>query len=187
MKKYLLAVITSITICMVGVSAQGHEMDVDVHYDSDHDIHIRNGNVVIDLDNTNNEATITQTGQLFINGRNIPVTGQQKDQLAAYVSTVKDIESRGIQIGKDAISFSADIVGEVFADLFSGDDDKAIDQNTKARTHQFKQKILPICDDVAALIKIQDELNAGIPAFRPYAVVKDKDAADCRHDVNSDD
>ncbi|MGH8370901.1 MAG: DUF2884 family protein, partial [Gammaproteobacteria bacterium] len=89
--------------------------------------------------------------------------------------------------GMDAASFAMDVVGDVVADLLSGEDGDDIDKHANARADKFKKKALPICKDVKSLRILQSELTASIPSFKPFAVIEDKDSRDCEHDINSDD
>lgn len=92
-----------------------------------------------------------------------------------------------MKLGMDAAGFAIDVVGDVFADLLSGEDEDEIDRHANARAKEFKQKALPICQDVRSLKRLQDELSVDIQSFKPYAVIAGKDAVDCEHDINSDD
>lgn len=143
------------------------------------------GDIIIHSDK-GGKARITADGRLSINGKAVSVTESQKIQLTEYVATVKDIESKGAQLGKDAAGFAAGIVANVFSGLFMGEDQDKIDNQAQARAHIFKQKALPLCKDVQNLKHIQDGLAAGIAAFKAYAVIKNTDAHDCQHDINSD-
>jgi hypothetical protein len=132
-------------------------------------------------------ARITAGGALSINGDAISVTQTQKAQLARYVATVKGIEFKGVQLGKDAAGFAANMVADALAGVFTGEDEDKIDRKAEDRAHDFKQKVLPICKDVQDLKEIQDILVASIQTFRPYAVIKTTDIHDCEHDIDSDD
>ncbi|HET7649399.1 MAG TPA: DUF2884 family protein [Gammaproteobacteria bacterium] len=151
-----------------------------------HDIHIKNGNVIISSDH-GNEATITTDGGLVINGKSVPVSDQDRIKLMQYNSTVKDIENRGIKLGMDATGFALDVVADVIGDLLSGESEEEIDKHANARAHRFKQKALPICEDVHTLKQIQDTLSADIPSFKPFAVIEGRDADDCEHDIKTND
>ena len=146
---------------------------------------VDNGDIIIHSDEGGN-AHITAHGKLSINGKAVSVTESQKTQLTEYVATIKDIEIQGVQLGKDAAGFAANIVADVFSGLFTGEDQDKIDNQAQARAHIFKQKTLPLCKDVQVLKSIQAGLAAGIAAFKPYAVIKNTDAHDCQHDINSE-
>ena len=102
------------------------------------------------------------------------------------MSTVKDIEIKGEQLGEAAAGFATRVVADVFAGLFTGQDENKINKKAEIRANTFKQKALPICKDVQALKQLQDDLAAGIVAFKPYALIEGRDANNCEYDINSD-
>lgn len=152
----------------------------------DHGIHVKDGDVIID-NHTGGEARITTSGSLFIDGKTVAVTDQQKVKLLEYANTVKDMEAQAIKLGMDAAGFAMDVVGDVIADLLSGEDEDDIEKHANVRANKFKKRALPICKDVKSLRILQSELTASIPSFRPFAVIEDEDSRDCEHDINSDD
>lgn len=189
-----LAISTAI-VCLSAPAAMAHSNDGDSDYshhhhhgiivDGGHNIHVVNGDVVITADK--GEARITGKGELYVNGKSVPVTDQQKVELLQYSSSVKDLETHAMQLGLNAAGFAAGIVGEVIADLFSGEDEDQIDKDAHARANEFKKNALPLCNDVRSIKKLQDKLAIDIPSFKPFAVVEGKDADDCEQDINSDD
>jgi hypothetical protein len=153
---------------------------------SSHNIHLKNGDVIISNEH-GGEARITTEGSLIINGKPVPVADPDKIKLMQYNSTVKDIENRGIKLGMDATGFALDVVADVIGDLLSGESEDEIDKHANARANKFKQKALPICQDVHTLKQIQDTLSADIQSFKPFAVIEGRDADDCEHDIKSND
>lgn len=162
-----------------------HSAGFNVPMNNGHGKIVDDGDSIIHSD-AGGKARITADGRLSINGKPVPVTESQKTQLTEYAATVKDIEIKNAQLGKDAAGFAAGIVADVFSGLFTGEDQDKIDNQAQARAHTFKQKTLPLCKDVQDLQYIQDGLAAGIAAFKPYAVIENTDAHDCQHDMDSD-
>jgi len=154
--------------------------------DNDQGIHIDGTDVVID-NHRGDEARIAADGSLTVNDKTVVVTGQQKQLLQRYNQTVKDIKTKGINLGKHAVSFAMSVVGETFAALFSGESEQEINRRANAEADKFKLKALPICKDVQSLKHLQDLLVAGIPAFKPFDMVKAKDANDCENNIKSSD
>jgi Protein of unknown function (DUF2884) len=195
MKKHALALLaTTILLTISTPAVMAYDANSHMQLDDDHrviingddGIRIEHGDVVIHSD-SGSEARITPSGTLSIDGKNVTVTDQQKIKLLEYNSTVKDIENQGLKLGMDAAGFALNVVGDVFAALLSGEDENSIDREANARARKFKQRALPICKDVQSLKHIQDELAASIQSFKPFAVIGEKDADDCVHDINSDD
>lgn len=136
--------------------------------------------------NDGSSARITSDGSLYIAGKPQAVTAAQRQQLSRYVATVEDIQAKGLALAGEAGDFAAGIVGDVMAELFSDDSDQ-IDKQAHRRAHDFAQKALPICEDAKTLKQIQETLVAGLPAFKPYAVIEGHDLNDCERSINSDD
>lgn len=187
----LLAATTSLCLGTPAVLASDTDAHADHHQhgiviNGDNGIRIRHGDVIIENDD-GGIARITRDGTLVVNDKTVPVSDRQKLKLLEYANTAKDLENQGMRLGMDAADFALDVVGDVFAALLSGDDEDAIEKNANARAREFKHRALPICKDVQSLKRIQDELAAGLTAFKPYAVIDGKDADDCEKDINSDD
>ncbi|HET7396349.1 MAG TPA: DUF2884 family protein [Gammaproteobacteria bacterium] len=195
MNRYLLTLFAGTVALCLGVpvvmasNTDPQAADKDSHriiINDAHGIHIKDGDVIIDND-AGGEARITTSGTLFIDGKAVPVTDQQKVNLLEYANSVKDMETQAIRLGMDAAGFAMGVVGDVIADLLSGEDEDDINKHANARAKEFKKRALPICKDVRSLQLLQNELTANIPAFKPFAVIEDKDSRDCEHEINSDD
>ncbi|MGB9428869.1 MAG: hypothetical protein WCC11_03170 [Gammaproteobacteria bacterium] len=154
-------------------------------YDSN-GINLDHGDVIIH-GNDGTRARIMPDGTLLIAGKLQAVTPAQKQQLIRYVTMVKDMEIQGERLGLAAPGFALHVIADAFDGVFSGKSDDQIDKDANSRAHDFAQKALPICNDVQTLQQIQDSLRAGIPAFKPYAVIEGNDAGNCERDINSDD
>ena len=190
MKKFTLALLAA--ICVLGLTAPAvTAFGTTIHIDADdgvanHGIHLDHGDVIIHND-SGGEARITAAGALIIDGKSVPVTAQQKIKLLEYAGSVKDLETHAMKLGAEAAGFALGVVGDVLADLFSGASEDEIDRDANTKAHSFKQKALPICNDVKNLKRLQDELAADIQSFKPFAVIKGNDSSDCEHDIMKDD
>ena len=51
---------------------------------------------------------------------------------------------------------------------------------------EIQPAVLQICRRLPQLRDAQQALAASVPAFRPYATLRDDDAADCERDVRRD-
>lgn len=187
MNNYALSMVAVTSVLALSMPvAMGHAGNTLALSDDTHGISIDNGDVIIH-NNEGGKARITPSGTLIIGNETMTVNVQQRDLLRDYVSTVKDIEIKGVQLGEAATGFATSIVAEVLSGVFTGEDEDKIDKQTNARAQTFKLKALPICKDVQDLKEIQDSLTASIVAFQPYAVIKDTDAHECEQDIISDD
>jgi hypothetical protein len=78
------------------------------------------------------------------------------------------------------------VVANVISGLFAGEDEGGIDLKAHDSAQNFKHQALPICKDVQSLKRIQDNIAAGVVAFSPHALIKNQEATNCQHDINSD-
>lgn len=185
-KQLIFSLATMFALLLVTPMASAHPVRATI-WSADHQgITLDNGDAVIHGDD-GTEARITPDGGLTIAGRPVAVNAAQRQQLAQYVATVKDIEIRGVQLGAAAGSFAAGVAAEAIAALFAGTSEDDIDRNAQARANEFKKKALPICQDVRKLKQLQDSLQIGLSTFKPYAVIDAHDAGDCEHNIDSDD
>lgn len=178
--------ITLVALLLVTPMASAHAAPAAVWTVDNQGITLDGGDAVIHGDN-GTQARITKDGTLSIAGKPVTVTAAQRQKLVQYVATVKDIEIKGTQLGGAAGSFAAGVAAETLAALFAGASEDDIDHKAETRANEFKKKALPICRDVQFLKQLQDSLQAGLPAFKPYAVIGAHDAGNCEHDINSDD
>lgn len=187
MNKQMVSLIAAtLALCAAAPGAAAHRFHAGAWLAANQGIILDEGAAVIH-GRDGGTARIAADGTLYIEGESVAVSAAQKRQLARYVATVKDIERRGLELGAAAGDFAAGLVGEVFAALLTGADAEDIDRKAESRSHAFAGEALSICRDMQQLKRIQDQLATAIAAFRPYAVIAGKDAADCKRDVISGD
>jgi hypothetical protein len=146
------------------------------------------GDDVVITAHDHSKARITPAGDLYIEDKAVAVSVDQRKLLRRYNSGVHNIETRGMQIGRDAVRMVGGIMGVVMADLFSNgfdDDDHKIDADAERAAEPLKQEARALCKDVQAERKVQAAIAAGIPAFQPYAVIDTQSDHDCH--VDDDD
>lgn len=161
--------------------------DIHVGFDvgSDSRIHMDGDDVVIKA-HDGSHARITPAGDLYIDGKPVSVNGDERKLLVRYHLGIRNIEQRGIQIGRDALHLAGGVIGAVVADLFSEDgvDDQQIDRDAKRRAEPLKQEARALCKDVQAERQVQAAIAIQLPAFMPYAVIDTESAHDCHVDDN---
>lgn len=189
--KLKISVFSLLVLLLCSACSRGDAPQVNMNFNylfnsGNHSVQVEDGRVIITND-AGNQAVITQPGALTIEGKQVTVTPQAKDNLQQYLQTTQQIRQQGMDIAKHAGSFAMGIVGDVLGGLFSGKSDQDIERNANHSAAQFKQSVLPICESVQKLIQVQDAVAVKVPAFKPYAVIEDKDASDCVKDVNSKD
>ncbi len=189
--KLRIAVFLVFPLLVISACSRSDTPQVNVNFNylfnsGNHSVKVEQGRVIITND-TGNHAVITQQGTLTIEGNSVAVSPRAKRDLLQYVQTTQEIRQQGMDVAKHAGSFAMGIVGDVFSGLFSGKSEQDIERNANHSAAEFKQSVLPICESVQKLIQVQDAVVVEVAAFKPYAVIEDKDASDCMQGVNSKD
>lgn len=132
------------------------------------------------------KATIDQAGALSIDGKDVAVDDHQRDLLRRYYANAAAIRQHGIETGKAGAAMAGEALKGV-AESVGGDKD-SVDKRVEAQTQQINAQVMKICDDLAGVKAVQDELAASLPAFKPYgAIMDDKEIDDCRKGGNDKD
>lgn len=128
-------------------------------------------------------AEIGPAGDLKIRGKDVPVSGVQRQLLVQYSQDLRDMEKRGEAVQAQAWSMASGILSTALGDLFTGANDKQIDKDANEAAAPLKQEVLKLCDSVKAQREVQDQISGALPAFVPYAVIS---AHDTENNCNSD-
>ena len=189
--KARMAVVSLFLLMLFTACSRGGTPQVNVNFNylfnsGNHSIKVENERVVITND-AGNQAVITQQGTLTIEGKDVTVTPQAKGNLQQYLQTTQQIRQQGVEIARHAGGFAAGILGDVFGGLLSGESDQDIERKANQSAAEFKQSVLPICTSVQKLKQMQDAIAADMPAFKPFAVIEDKDANDCQKSLKAKD
>ena len=185
--------------CLVAASVALADARTDAYHDddsgADFNVHVLDGHhhtsVRMDGDEVvitardHSEARVARSGDLYINDKQVAVNADERKLLSRYNTGVRDIETRGMQIGRDALHMVGGIMSVVVADLFSDDADGRIDRDARRVAEPIKQEALALCKDVQAERQLQAAIAAALPAFQPYAVIDTKPDHDCH--VDDDD
>jgi len=146
-------------------------------------ITVRDGQVILKAGDQP-KATIDQGGALAVDGKDVAVDDHQRDLLRRYYANATAIRQHGIETGKAGAAMAGEALKGV-AESATGDKD-SVSRRVEAQTQQITDQVMKICDDLAGIKAVQDELAANLPAFKPYAVIMDdKDVSDCRKDVKN--
>ena len=125
------------------------------------------------------DAVINAAGDLTIDGKPVATTSTQRGLLKAYYGEVVNIRHAGIETGKAGATMAAHAIGAVASGLAHGDPD-GIGPKIDAHAKDIETQALAICENLQSLQKTQDELNASLPAFKPYGTVEVREDTDCR-------
>lgn len=129
------------------------------------------------------DAAITPRGDFLIAGNPVVITPQQRKELLAYRAQYIKIAQRAIAIGHDGVDIGRRaIVPMVFAEVF-GASNKTIDAQMNTRLAGVRKDTAKLCDRLPQLKSAQDQLAAGLPAFKPYATLTTRKVDNCREDA----
>ena len=132
------------------------------------------------------DANISVAGNLGIDGTSITVTPAQRDLLKHYYTTALTLRAHGIATGNAGIATAGKALASVATGLASGHPDK-IDGEVNASAAKVEAKALLVCHDLAELQSTQNALATQLPAFQPYALIKNHEVDDCRGEVKERD
>ena len=132
------------------------------------------------------DADISATGDLSIAGTSIAVTPAQRELLQRYYTTALALRDHGIATGNAGIATAGKAISSVATGLASGNPDQ-IASEVDASAAKVEAQANLVCSDLAILQSTQQTLAAQLPAFQPYALIKDHEAADCQRGLNTSD
>lgn len=186
MNRYALALLTVFVMCCLITPPSMANNNFNIFTSNSRGKIITEDGTVIIQSTSGGTARISQDGTLTINGKVEAVTPAQQHLLVQYAATVNDMQRLAMQLISAVPGFTAGIVADVMAGLFSSNSEQ-IDKQAHRGAHDFAQKALPICKDAQTLKQLQDTLVASLPVFKPYAVIEGQNVNDCEHDINTDD
>ncbi len=125
------------------------------------------------------DAEITPTGSLTIGGDPVPVTPQQQALLREYHDAALILHRDAIATGAAGARMGGSAIRSVVRGLLRGNPEN-IGKEIEASAGEIASKALAVCRQMEVLQDIQDDVAAALPAFQPYATIKDVDARDCQ-------
>jgi hypothetical protein len=159
------------------------QADVRIHTHDKGRIEIKGTDIVITAAD-DSRAEIDPAGGLKIRGRDVAVTGTQRQLLAQYSQNLREMEKHGDAVDRQAWDMAGGILSTALGDLFMGASEKEINDDAKQAAKPLRDEVLRLCDDVKTQRKVQDQISDALPAFKPYAVISDHDT---EHNCHSDD
>lgn len=174
---------TGLMAALCLLAAGTAQADVRIHTYDKGRIDIKGSDVVITAAD-GSRAEIAPAGDLKIGGKAVPVTGDQRQLLAQYSQNLRDMEKRGQAAGWKALRMAPAILGTALSDLFTGASGKQIDDDASAAAGPLKEEFLKLCDGVKTERDIQDQISGALPAFKPYAVIQERDT---EHNCHADE
>ncbi|BFI96358.1 MAG: hypothetical protein RSP_18680 [Rhodanobacter sp.] len=154
--------------------------DIDVN-----DVHIHGDgkDTHDDSDSKLPKAVITPQGNLVIAGKPVDATPEQHALLVDYRQQIIDIADAGMDIGASGADLGVSAAKQAILGAFTGKSDKEIEASIKPQTDKIEAAALQLCKRMPDLLASQQKLAAAMPAFKPYATMKQKDVDDCGKDI----
>jgi len=146
-----------------------------------HSLSFDNGDITLKVSGQP-PATITRSGDLLIDGKQVAVNAEQHALLVKYREQISAVGTQGLEVGKQGAALGVKAAGDALAGVISGNTEH-VGENIEAQADKLKQEALKICQQVMALRQVQDALAQKLPAFRPYASLDASDVSDCDDSV----
>lgn len=129
------------------------------------------------------KAEITPQGDLLIEGKAVPATAAQRQQLLAYRGEILGMAEAGMAIGVKGADIAGEALSGVVGAIFGGKDgEKAFEKRMEAQGKKIEAEALKLCTQMPALLASQQALSASMPEFKPYARMTQEDVDDCGKD-----
>jgi hypothetical protein len=125
------------------------------------------------------DAIISKTGELSIAGSTVNLDPAQKALVVRYFDNAIALRDDGFATGMAGASTAITALSSVVSGLASGEPDK-IGSDVEAKAAQLEAKAMKVCGDLHDLATTQNALSASLPAFRPYALISEKEVDECR-------
>ncbi|HZX81378.1 MAG TPA: hypothetical protein VFE72_10545 [Lysobacter sp.] len=133
------------------------------------------------------KGEITPSGDLLIDGKAVAIDARQRRQLLDYRGQVIGLARAGIEAGEKAALVALDATDVSMFQLIVGGMSGSLErrvENTVKR--ELQPAIVRICRQLPQLHASQQALATSVPAFRPYATLRQDDVANCERDVQRD-
>lgn len=138
------------------------------------------GNISISND-SGAKVEISPTGDLLINGVQVPLDANQRALAMQYRNQVMKVAEAGIEVGVQGANLGVRAAGEAIKGILSGNTDQ-IEARVNAETAKIEASAKALCEQLPALLAAQQKLAAAIPAYKPYAKMDASDIDKCQKD-----
>lgn len=123
-------------------------------------------------------AEITPQGDLLIQGKVTSIDASQRALLLDYRRLVISIAESGMAIGVQGADLAGKAVLEVVSGVLHGNAEEA-GKHLEAEGKKIETSAKRLCLQLPAMRETQQRLAASLPAFAPYATMKQADIDDC--------
>ncbi|HUO80310.1 MAG TPA: DUF2884 family protein [Steroidobacteraceae bacterium] len=167
--------------CVAVLAACGHSKPAPAAGPHSGSLRVEDGQVVI-AGAGGGEARVSPDGRLTVGGADVSVTEGQRAQLANYYKAASAVFDHAVATGSAGAAVGAAAASGVASGLAKGDmsDLKA---KVEAQAGEVRRQAAKMCESLKEARAAQDALAAQLPAFQPYAVISEKETADCARDL----
>ena len=126
------------------------------------------------------DATVSPEGQFAIDGQNVTVTDAQHALLLRYNAAGQKMHDDAIATGKAGAETATKALGAVAGKMTGAQSAEETRQKMDAAAQDVQKAAAKICDDVAEMKAVQDELAGQLDAFKPYGnALTEKSVSEC--------
>lgn len=115
------------------------------------------------------DAVVDATGQLTIDGHDVAVNDAQRSLLQRYNAAAQAMHDDAVATGKAGMATANQAMSAAAGKLTGAESEDTMKDKVEAAAQNVKQAAAKICDDLAGMKAVQDELGAQLDAFKPYA------------------
>ena len=128
------------------------------------------------------DARVNAGGTLEIGGKAVALTPSQQRLTRDYFASVMALHADAIATGKAGLQTAHQVLGSLAAAMSSGNT-RGLDRAIDAKTAAVDRSANRVCRDLSAIRKTQDAIAASLPAFRPYALIRERNVSKCSGDL----
>lgn len=130
-------------------------------------------------------AWIEADGALAIDGQPVVLDAPQRALTVRFHTEAREIRDDGVAIGKSGAAMAGKTVQSVVRGLTRGNPDD-IGPEIEAEARELEAHAMRLCARIGTLQSVQDELAQAVPAFAPFATIRDTQTEACRQNVADD-
>lgn len=142
---------------------------------------IASENISLSGDGDAPRAEITPQGDLLIAGEAVALDERQRALALAYRASIQDVAEAGIEVGVQGADLGMKAASEALRSVFSGNPDQ-VEERVKTQVKRIEASVQALCDRLPAMLASQQDLEAAVPEFAPYARMDQDDIDECRRD-----
>lgn len=127
-------------------------------------------------------AWIEADGSLEIDGQPVVLDAPQRALTVRFYTEAHEIRDDGVAIGKSGAAMAGKSVRSVVRGLTGGNPDD-IGPEIEAEARDLEAHAMRLCARVGTLQSVQDELAQVVPAFMPFATIRNTKTEACAQDM----